>query len=88
MGKVSSYPSVTETKLALLIAGEANESKRQGVEARNTTLFGKSVDQEDGKLMPQSKYLPWVWMPGSFVDQRLAGRCEEKKDHLIHANIS
>ena len=78
MGKVSSYP-VTKTKLALLTAGEDNESDRQGVEARNTTLFGKSVDREDGKLMPQSKYLPWVWTPGSFMDQRLGGRCGETK---------
>ena len=52
MGKVSSYPSVTETKIALLTPREANESERQGVEARNMTLFGKSIDQEDGKLTP------------------------------------
>ena len=54
MGKVSTYPSVSESKLALLTAGEANESEREGVEARNTTLFRKSVNREDGKLMPQS----------------------------------
>ena len=31
--------SATEAKLSLLAAQQANESERQGVEARNTTLF-------------------------------------------------
>ena len=30
---------ITKSKLALLAAGQANESKRLGVEARKTTLF-------------------------------------------------
>ena len=25
---------------------------------------------EDGRLMPQNNHLIWVWMPGSFIEQR------------------
>lgn len=36
-----------------LLLQETNESERQGVEAKEYDfLLGKSVDQEDGKLMP------------------------------------
>ena len=61
-------PLQTEFKLALLIAWQANESARWGVEARNTTLFGKSADWEDGRLVPQNNHLVGVWMPRSFVE--------------------
>ena len=36
--------SVTKSKLALLITLQASEYKRQGVEARKTTLLGKPAD--------------------------------------------
>ena len=43
---------------------------RGGVEARNTTLFGKSADREDGRLASQNNHLVGVWMPVSFMGQR------------------
>ena len=48
---------ITESKLALLTTGQANESERRGVEARNTILFRKPADQEDGRLMFQNNHL-------------------------------
>lgn len=42
---------VTKSKLALLATRQANESERRGVDTRNTTLFGKLADGEDGRLM-------------------------------------
>ena len=35
-----------------------------GVEAKNTTLFGKLADPKDGRLMSQGNHLVGVWMPG------------------------
>ena len=32
------------------------------------TLFGKPVDQEDGRLICQSNHLIWVWISGSFIE--------------------
>ena len=43
---------------------------RGGVEARNTTLFGKPADREDGRLVSQNNHLVEVWMPAYFMDQR------------------
>lgn len=54
--------SVTEAKLSLLAAQQASESERQGVEARNTTLFGKPSHREDGRLTSQNNHL---WGSGS-----------------------
>ena len=54
----------------MLVARWASESKKRGAEARNTTLFGKLADREDGRLMPQNNHLVGVWIPGSFMDQR------------------
>ena len=34
------------------------------------TLIEELADWEDGKLAPQNNYLPGVWIPGSFIDQR------------------
>ena len=42
-------------------------TERQGVEARNTTLFGELADGEDGRLVPQTN-LAGVWMLSSFVE--------------------
>ena len=61
---------VTGSKRPLLAAQQAHKSKRRGVEARNTTLFGKLVDGEDGKLMSENNHLVGPWMSGSFMDQR------------------
>ena len=55
---------LTESKLALLTTQQANDSKRQSVEARSITLFRKPADQEDDRLMSQSNHLVRVWMPG------------------------
>ena len=52
--------NVTECKLTLLTAQEANKSKGQGVEGRHTTLFGPA-NREDGRLMSQSNHLVGVW---------------------------
>lgn len=41
------------------------------------TLFGKSVDWEDGRLMSQSNYLIGVCMPGSFIKERGGGGEEQ-----------
>ena len=54
--------SVTKSKLALLATKQVNKSKWQGIEARNMTLFGKSTDREDGRLMSQNNCLVRVWM--------------------------
>ena len=58
---------VMESKLALLSTRQANESKRRGVEARNTTFFRKLASREDGRLMSWSNHLPKVWMLSSFT---------------------
>ena len=61
---------VTGSKLALLPAREASESKRRGVKARNMTLFRKPADQVDGRLMSQNNHLVGVWLPGSFMNKK------------------
>ena len=67
----NSNANVTKSKLALLATRQANKSKRrQGVKARNTTLFRKPADREDGRLTSQNNHLVEAWMPGSFMDQR------------------
>ena len=62
--------SVTESKLTLLAARQANKSERQGVEARNMNLLEKPADQEDGRLISQSNHLVGIWMAGSLQSQR------------------
>ena len=53
-------------------------NQRGGVEARNTTLFGKLADQEDGRLKSRDNQLIGVWMPVSFIAQRGGGDEEVK----------
>ena len=53
---------------ALLAAWQANESWRQGVGAKNTTLFGKPADREDGRRVSPKNHLIGVWMPISFTE--------------------
>ena len=53
-------------------------SQRWRVEARNTTLFGKRADWEDGGLKSQNNHLIGVWMPLSFIAQRGGGDEEVK----------
>ena len=48
-------------------------NQRQGVEPRNSTLFRKPADGEDGKRMSQNNHLVVVWMPGSFTEHRDGG---------------
>lgn len=48
------------------------------LEARNTTLFKKLADQEDGRLMSQNSRLMGAWMLGSFIEQRGEGGEEVK----------
>ena len=48
------------------------------LEARNTTLFKKLADQEDGRLMSQNSHLMGAWMLGSFIEQRGEGGEEVK----------
>ena len=64
------FSGSVESKHALLAAQEANESERGGVGMRSMTLFRKLADREDGRLTSQNSHLIWVWMPGSFMDQR------------------
>ena len=45
------------------------------MKARNTTLFQKAADREDGRLVQ-------VWMPGSFIEQREGG-VEEVKTIIL-----
>ena len=61
---------------ALLNAGlQANKSKRRGVQAKNTTLFGNLANWEDGRLMSRNSHLVEVWMPGSVIEpEREAAR--------------
>ena len=68
---------VTESKLALLIAQQANESEKRGVEGRKTPI-GELADREDGRLAPQNNHLIGAWMPGSSMDQREGSREELK----------
>ena len=51
---------------------------RQNVEARNTTLFKKSADGEDGRLIPQNNHFVCVWISGSFIEQSGGGDEESK----------
>ena len=60
---------------------------RGGVEARNTTLFGKSADQEDGRLASQNNHLVGVWMPVSFMGQRWGGGEETKETRPLILQI-
>ena len=78
-------PCVTESKLALLTAQQDNESERQGIEARQTTLFGKQADRKDDRLVPQNNHLIGVWMPGSFIDQRERSNEELKSKGRIES---
>ena len=48
-------------------------NQRRGVETRNTTLFGKPTDQEDGRLGSPINHLLMVCMPVSFIAQRGGG---------------
>ena len=48
---------VTNSKLTLLAAWEANKSKGQGVEGRNMPLCRKPADPEDGRLTSQNNHL-------------------------------
>ena len=48
---------MTESKFALLAIQQATKSERQGVGARNTTLFRKPADLEDGRLISQINHL-------------------------------
>ena len=34
------------------------------------SLFEKLADKEGGRLMSQNKHLIWVWVTGSFTEQR------------------
>ena len=49
--------SVTNSKLSLHTARQGNKSERWGVEARNTTLFGKPANQEYGR-----QNQPWIFL--------------------------
>ena len=49
--------SVTNSKLSLHTARQGNKSERWGVEARNTTLFGKRANQEYGR-----QNQPWIFL--------------------------
>ena len=71
-------PTVTESRLALLTARQANiwrdKVLRQGI----ATLFGKPADREDGGLGSPKSHLIGVWMPVSFIEQRGGGGEEVK----------
>ena len=51
---------------------------KTGIEARNTTLFRKPADREDGRLKSQNNHLTLVWMAGSSLKQRGRGGEEVK----------
>ena len=53
-------------------------NQRRGVEARNTSLFRKPEDREEGRLKSQNNHLIGVWMPVSFIVQRGGGDEEVK----------
>ena len=50
------------------------------LKARDRTLFGELADQEDGRLMSQNNHRVWVWMPGSFMNQRWREVKKQKGD--------
>ena len=64
---------VTESKLALLPADQLTE--KAVVEAKNRTLFWKLADGAGGRLILQKNHLIWVWMLGSFIEQRVKEMC-------------
>ena len=57
---------VTESKLALLSALQANESKRWAVETRNMTVFRKQADKVDNWIMSQHYHLTGLWVGARF----------------------
>ena len=67
--------TVTESKLHVLAALTGQLTERWGVQARNTPLFWKAADREDGRLVQ-------VWMPGSFIERRWGG-IEEVKTIIL-----
>lgn len=67
--------SLTTLKLCIFLF---NIAKKRGIEARNTILSGKPVDQEDGRLMSHNSHFEGVWMPGSFI-RPWGGGVEEVK---------
>ena len=50
---------------------------------RNTTLFRKPADQEDGRIMSQNNHHLEVWMPGYFTDGSKGEEVKLKKRPLI-----
>ena len=44
-------------------------AKRWGFGSRNTILFRKPADWEDGRLVSQNNHLIRVWVPVSFIEQ-------------------
>ena len=48
---------VVKSKLSLLAVCQASKSKRQSVEARDTTSFRESADRKDGRLLSQNNHL-------------------------------
>ena len=78
--------SVTEAKLTLLVAWQANEPSGRGAEARNMTAFRKPADQGDGRLTTsQNNRLVGIWMPSSFMDQRW-GKKVKKRPFISRAS--
>ena len=53
---------------SLLCSLHDRPNNPRSVEARSMTLFGKPVDQEDGRLICQTNHLIWVWISGSFIE--------------------
>ena len=75
---------VARSKLTLLAAGQANESKRWGLRQGKRLQL---ADQEDGRLAPQSNHLIGVWMPGSFLDQRWE-KVKKQSEKAISSRMS
>ena len=46
-------------------------NQRRDVDVRNTSLFGKPANREDGRIMSQKDHLIRVWMPDSFTDPEI-----------------
>ena len=64
---------VMKAKFILLSAQQMDKSKRQSIEANNTTLFREPAGQKDGKLhwyKSQNNHVVQVWISNSFMDQR------------------
>ena len=81
-------PSVTNSKLLCSPHKRPMNPRFKVLKSRERILFRELVDQEYGRLISQNNHLVWVWMPGSFMNQRWREVRKQSKKAINLANIS